>query len=325
MNNDANEKVDLLKRDARRWVRQLVSGEATTVDAEALKHWRRQSRAHDAAFAEALCVWRQLGDGGRAFVDLHGAPDWSRRPAGVTTRRALLVGGGALAASAAAAAVVKPPLDLWPSLAELQADYRTATGEQRLVSVTDITVRLNTQTAIAVTADPSAGPGFRLISGQASFTMPEHASQALIVLAGHGRIVADRARFDVRCLAEKTSVTCVAGDVEVTAGERSATVRQGQQVVYDDHGLRVAAAADLQEATSWQDGYIVFRGTALSDAVAEINRYRPGRVMVLNATLGQKTISGRFRTERMEEILGWIERATGAKARTLPGGVMLLS
>ncbi|WP_413776503.1 hypothetical protein [Rhodopseudomonas sp. P2A-2r] len=34
------------------------------MDAEALKRWRMQSRAHDAAFAEAVRVWRQLGVGG---------------------------------------------------------------------------------------------------------------------------------------------------------------------------------------------------------------------------------------------------------------------
>lgn len=325
MTNDAKQEVDLLKREARRWVRQLVSGEATTVDAEALRRWRKQSVAHDAAFSEEVRVWQHLGEGGRAFVTMHGNPVWPGRTVGSTTRRALLVGGGALAASVAATAVVKPPLDLWPSLEELRADYRTSTGEQRQVSIADVTVQLNTQTAITVNGDTNSGPGVRLISGQASFAMPERTSRALTVLAANGRIVAERARFDVRCLAEQTSVTCVAGVVEVTAGERSTTVGQGQQIVYDGNGLRAAAAADLTEATSWQDGFIVFRGTALSDAVAEINRYRPGRVMVLNAALGQKTISGRFRTERMDDVLSWIARATGANQRTLPGGIVLLS
>jgi transmembrane sensor len=48
-------------------------------------------------------------------------------------------------------------------------------------------------------------------------------------------------------------------------------------------------------------------------------------VMVLNAALGQKTVSGRFRIERTDEILGWIERATGATSRALPGGIILFS
>ncbi|OYU88237.1 MAG: iron dicitrate transport regulator FecR [Bradyrhizobiaceae bacterium PARB1] len=325
MNHNANTGADQLKQEARRWVMQLASGEATTADAEALRFWRRQDPAHEAAYADAVRIWRALGDGGRVFVERHGAPVWPRRSAGVTTRRALLAGGGALAASVAAVAIVKPPLDLWPSWEELRSDYRTATGEQRQVNVADVTVRLNTQTSVTVSSDLQAGPSVRLIAGQASFAMPPQSARSLIVFAGNGKILADRARFDVRCQGDTTFVTCIDGSVEVTAGKRAETVGHGQQVVYDDSGLRAAPAGDVQEATSWQDGYIVFRRTALSDAVVEINRYRPGRVMVLNAALGRKTVSGRFRTENMDEVLGWIERATGASARSLPGGIVLLS
>ena len=50
MSDDPDGEADALKRDARRWVRQLVSGEATTADAEALKRWRQQSPAHESAF-----------------------------------------------------------------------------------------------------------------------------------------------------------------------------------------------------------------------------------------------------------------------------------
>ncbi|OYU87668.1 MAG: iron dicitrate transport regulator FecR [Bradyrhizobiaceae bacterium PARB1] len=324
MSGDTESEADVLKRDARRWVRQLVSGDATTVDAEALRRWRQISPAHDAAYAEAVHLWRTLGSGGRVFIETHGAPKWSG-PRVEMTRRAAFIGGGALAASIAAYAVMKPPLDLWPSFDELRADYRTATGEQRRIDVADVTVRLNTQTSISIAPDTGETPSLRLISGQASFAMPAHASRRLIVLAGDGRMIAEMARFDVRQLASSTYLTCVEGAVEVTAGGRSGKVAAGQQVTYNGDGLRPITSVDPREVTSWQDGFIVFRTTPLSDAVAEINRYRPGRVMVLNAALGQKTISGRFRTERTDEILGWIEKATGARSRALPGGIILLS
>jgi len=67
MSDDPDGEADALKRDARRWVRQLVSGEATTADAEALKRWRQQSPAHESAFTEALRVWRGLGEGGASL------------------------------------------------------------------------------------------------------------------------------------------------------------------------------------------------------------------------------------------------------------------
>lgn len=320
MRDDLTSEADALKRDARRWVRQLVSGEATTADADAVKLWRRQSAAHEAAFAEAVRVWKSLGPGGRAFVETRGAPVWSGQRQAMT-RRAMMAGAGALAASGAAYAIVEPPLDLWPSLDEFRADYRTATGEQRRVAVSDVAIQMNTQTSIAVQADA----GIRLIAGEASFSMPAQPARQLIVLAREGRTIARRARFDVRSIGASTCVTCLDGEVQVEAGGRSTSVGAGEQITYDDTDLRPAVAVDPREVTSWQDGYIVFRATPLSDAVAEINRYRPGKVMVLGATLGRRTVSGRFRIERTDEILGWIERAVGATSRSLPGGLVLLS
>lgn len=324
MKDDPKSEVEVLKRDARRWVRQFVSGEATTADAEALMHWRQESPAHEAAFADAIRVWKSLGPGGRAFIETNGAPVWSGHRS-ITTRRAMLAGTGAIAASAAAYAITKPPLGLWPSLEELRADYRTAIGEQKRLTMADVSIQMNTQTSIAVPPDVGDAQSVRLIAGEVSFSMLTQSRRRLIVLAGDGQTIASRARFDVRNIAATTCVTCLDGEVQVEVGGQSVPVKAGQQIAYDEIGLRPAVTVDPHEVTSWQDGFIVFRSTPLSAAVAEINRYRPGKVMVLSAALAQKAVSGRFRIGRTDEILGWIERATGATSRSLPGGIVLLS
>ena len=324
MTADWNSETDLLTRDASRWVTQLVSGEATAADAEALTHWRRQSPAHEAAFAEAVRVWRSLESSGRTFIAQGGAPAWSRRPHQMT-RRVILGGGGALAAAAAAYAIVNPPLALWPSFDELRADYRTATGEQRRLTLADVTIEMNTQTSIAVPAQGGGMDRVKLITGEASFAVPPQPQRALTVLAGSGRMVTSRARFDVRNVGPVVCVTCADGEVQVAQGEQAVMLAAGSQLTYDDRGLGQSLAIDIAEATAWQDGFIVFRSTTLSAAVAEVNRYRSGRVILLNAALEKTTVSGRFRIERIDEILAWIEEAAGARARVLPGGIVLLS
>ncbi len=324
MIDDRNNEADLLRRDARRWVDKLVSGEATTADAEALKLWRQQSATHEAAYAEAIGLWKELGPGGRTFIARRGVPVWSGRHDHMT-RRAMLGGAGALAAAAATYAVIKPPLDLWPSLEELRADYRTATGEQRHLTVADTAVQMNTQTSIAIPSESRDADRIRLISGEASFAMPAQSERPLIVLANGGRTIASLARFDVRNIGSTVCVTCLDGQVQVEQGARTATLGPRQQLSYNDAGLEPMLTIDPAEATSWQDGFIVFRYTPLSAAVAEINRYRPGKVILLNATRGQKTVSGRFRIERIDEVLAWIERATGVSSQSLPGGIVLLS
>jgi transmembrane sensor len=316
-----------LDQAARRWVRQLVAGDATTADAEALARWRGLSPAHDAAFVSAARDWKLLGDSGRTYLgrqsDTRDAAPGAMRRA-ITTRRALIGGAAALAASGAAVAVLRPPMHLWPSLEELGADYRTATGEQKRVTLTDVAIQLNTQTSIKVTETANEPRSVRLIAGEASFAL-EQAARPLTVLAGAGRTTASRARFDIRSTGGRVCVTCVDGQVDLAIGPQSLQLAAGRQLTYDADGVQAPVAIDATEVTSWQDGFIVFRATALSDAVAEINRYRPGQVIVLDRALGRKTISGRFHIARTEEILGWIERAAGATSRRLPGGIVLLS
>ncbi len=108
-------------------------------------------------------------------------------------------------------------------------------------------------------------------------------------------------------------------------GAQTAIISPRQQLSYNKAGLGQILTIDPAEATSWQDGFIVFRYTTLTSAVAEINRYRPGKIILMSETLGQKTVSGRFQIERIDEVLTWIERATGASQRALPGGIVLLS
>jgi transmembrane sensor len=58
--DNSKAETDSLAREAQAWVTHLTSGEATAADAEALNRWRRTSRAHRRAFAEANLLWEKL-------------------------------------------------------------------------------------------------------------------------------------------------------------------------------------------------------------------------------------------------------------------------
>jgi transmembrane sensor len=322
---DRNNKNALLRRDARRWVTQLVSGEAKSADFQAAERWRRQSSAHEAAFNEATQLWQDFGAAARGLLATEGAPVWSQPPSQMG-RRAFLGAAGAVAAASAAYAVIDPPLGLWPSFDELRADYRTATGEQRQVVLADeVSVRMNTQTSIAVPAATQNSDQVTLIDGEASFTMPPRSSRPLAVVAKAGRTLASQAQFDVRNVGASVCVTCFRGEVRVEQGTEVATVGASSQLRYGGAGLGQVVPINLAEASAWQDGVLIFRVTPLSDVVAEINRYRPGRIILLNAALGAKTVNGRFKIQRIDEILLWMAQILGATPRSLPGGIVLLS
>jgi transmembrane sensor len=318
-----------LKRDARRWIEQLVSGDATAADFEAAQRWRRCSPDHEMAFTEATRLWQNFGPAARELLAAEGPPAWPRPHLrsrhSVMSRRAMLGAAGASVAAAAAYAIIDPRLGFWESLSALRADYRTATGQQQNLTLADnISVRMNTQTSITIpTSDEN--DKIRLIAGQAAFAVPPQSTKPLVVLADAGRTIAKAARFEVRNTDASVCVTCFEGEVRVEQEQQSRTMGMNEMVRYDRNGIGEVASINPAEALAWQHGVLIFRSTPLPDVIAEINRYRPGRVILLNSALKSKTISGRFEVARIDEVLVWIGGVVGAKTRSLPGGVALLS
>jgi transmembrane sensor len=322
--------IDPIEREALFWVEHITSGQATTADAEALDRWRRQSPAHDAAFAQARGLWDDVGLAGRNLREREapasGLAIWAM-PRRTVSRRGVV--GYALAAAASGAAgyaVVSPPFGLWPSWRELSADYRTGTGEQReLTFADDISVRLNTQTSIALRSAEGEAARLELIAGEASFAASSQDRRSLVVLAANGRAIASRAKFDVRCLGSSVCVTGLDGEIRVEQQADAVTIGPGQQVRYDGNGLGEVATVDTDATSAWQRGVLIFRDAPLATVVDEINRYRPGKVVLLNAALGRELVNGRFRIDHIDEVLGRIERVFSARIRSLPGGIVLIS
>lgn len=322
-NQDARQDDGLaaLDREAHRWITQLVSGEASTADADALRRWCKQSPAHEAAFAGAVRQWRDFG---RAGQNLRARPDVPSWKPPLVSRRVALGGAGSLAAAIAGYAVVRPPFGLWPSLTELRADYRTATGEERHFTLADdIQVRMSSQTSIAIPTAANDRDRVKLIVGEAAFT--NSSQRELEVATDNGRTIAKQARFDVRNIGASVCVTCFDGALRVESVARAASIGPRQQIRYDAAGLRPALTIDPAEAAAWHDGILIFHFTPLAQVIAEINRYRPGRVILMNAALAQSPVNGRFSIRRTDEVLLWIEQAFGAKPLVLPGGIVLLS
>src|ERR1700744_3926652 len=128
---------EAFREEARAWLRRLTSGTATPEDIDALDRLGGTGPAHAQAFAEAALLWNVTGEAVKAALDRNpelGA--WTKSDENAqATRRAFIGGAAGLAASLAGTAVVHPPFNLWPSLSEFNADYRTRTGERRNVEV----------------------------------------------------------------------------------------------------------------------------------------------------------------------------------------------
>jgi transmembrane sensor len=315
---------DDLLREALRWVLRLHSGQVSQADIDAVKRWRAASAAHRQAFAEAnlrLDLVRTAAGNMTKKSDVAGLDQGSLKRR-LLTRRAVAGGAAAAAAAGALYAAVHPPLGLWPAPGELMADYRTTTGEQRKVSFAgDVSVEMNTRTSLSVGAAEAEASQIQLIAGEIAVATT---TTSVTVIAGQGRTSATHAAFDLRREGSRVSVTCLSGTVAVECRGGAATLQPRQQIAYDEQALSSIGSVDPGIVEAWRQGLLVFENQPLSRVIEEINRYRRGRIILLDAALGRLPLDATFRLDRIDEAVPKIAHVFGAKVRSLPGGIVLL-
>lgn len=328
--------VDLAQEEARAWLLRLRSGNAGEADAAAFGEWCADHPQTAQLLRE---TWSSLRTAAAEIAQEERASgrSWAgvaRRERAVRTGRRAFV-GFAVAAGASWLAL-RPPMQLWPSLGDMAADYYTGTGEQRRIALSDrVSVELNTQTRLDVLPTRVAARGVELVDGEAEFDAAAPAAgrvapiQPVTVVAGKGRMQAQVARFNVRRTGAEVCVTCVSGwlvlDHPVQRARGDLTLRAGEQIIYDDRHVRPVTRTDAAAVTAWRRGVLVFNGVPLAEVIDEINRYRPGKVVLRNAALGQNRIQAQFPITRLDDVLDMMGRLYGARVMRLPGNIVLLS
>ncbi len=324
---DRSAHAKALRTQARAWLRLLATENVSPADAEAFKHWLDISTAHKAAFNEVKHRWAVMKPAAGEYLRAHPYATSVHGTAPRTTplgRRAFL-GGAVSAAALAGVAVMYPPGAGWPSPGEWTADDRTAVGEQRILALSSqTTVVLNTQTSIRHQSERGSITGIDLIKGEAAIDL-DGAMARFCVVAGTGRSMADRGRFEVRHLRGQVCVTCVEGIARVEHPLGTRTLHARQQTVYDAAAVSGVATVQAEEIAAWRRGELIFNEVRLVDVLAEINRYRVGHVVLLNDAMREQRVTGRFLITALDAALSQLENSFDLNARSLPGGLLLLS
>ncbi|MEM7268163.1 MAG: FecR domain-containing protein [Pseudomonadota bacterium] len=297
-----------LRREARDFASRAALGDMSAEDSRALADWRARSQRHDAAFRQASAQLSLIADGARRI-----RRDQQRRP----SRRHILIG----AAAAASAAVVfhgAGRLGWAPRLEGLVHDYATGVGEQRTAVLgPDISVDLDAVSAIDLLSDASA----RLASGAAVFSIAN--AQDWLIEAGPARLTASNAKFEAHHTSEALFVTCLAGEMDVLSGS-SATLGPGDRVPCWSGGLGKVTQIPHGEIARWRDGVLVVRNRSAFDVAADLNRHRPGRIVLMDASAGERRIGGVFNLHRPESLVSQFAAIMGGSATELPGGIALI-
>ncbi len=295
------------------WVDLIASGNATQHDLEAFNQWRRQSPDHEKAFTVAAKMRGTVKSRERISSD-YWRPSLMER---ASTRRAV-IGGAAGFLALAGYGAISPPLGLWPSLAELGSDYRTSVGERRQIGLgSGVVLELNARTSVSQLGQTAIA----LVNGEVA--VRADGRQPFTVHAGPTLISASASEFDVRYDENGTCVTCLDGSLRVQNGGRQFVVPAAHQVRAVGGGFGLAVPIEPGVVTAWRRGWLMFHDAPISEVIAEINRYRPGRIVIASSALAQTRISFDFPIKRLDEAVQIVKIT--AKSSTAVGDILLLS
>jgi transmembrane sensor len=320
------------------WVARLAGNDLSQAERQALDRWLDEDPRHAAAFAEAQTAWARMdqvaGSPGALLRDLppsRGAVVTPLRPTPGHKRRAVWMRAAAMAASVL---ILIAGAGLWfgdPRIM-MAADHRTVPGERRLVTLPDgSTAELGPASAIALRYTDTERR-VELLSGLAYFiAAPRRGGEQrpFVVEAATGTARALGTQFTVDRFADQVEVIVIEHDVQVAAtaadGRQDQIVLSpGQSVRYAGTGLASARPINLDQALAWRRDRLVFDRVPLDHVVAELNRYRRGRIVIGNATLASRTVSGVFDTADPDAALATIARELGVRTGSAPPLVTLL-
>lgn len=291
--------------EAARWLARRHASDFSAAEQAELARWRSQSSRHEHIWqcAEQLKGHLNTVPAAVGMATLNRA-----RPS--AARRQLL--------RSAVLALATPALGwlAWRHLPwqDWTADYRTARGERRAVTLADGSrVQLNTASAISVRMDGTA----RRIRQHAGEILvetahaPPYASQPFMVQTEDGQMQALGTRFIVRKLEHGTALAVLEGAVRVTpaASATAVVVHAGEQLHFDGHGAsatRPVAARD----SAWTLGVLYAENLRLQDFLAELSRYREG-ILRCDDDVADLRVSGTYQLHDTDRILALL-------AQTLP-------
>jgi transmembrane sensor len=184
-----------------------------------------------------------------------------------------------------------------------QSQYHSEIGELKKVELPDgsrLTLGPNSLINISFS---ELSRKVELVLGEAYFDVAKSPGRPFFVEADQTSVKVVGTRFDVRRLAQMTSVSVVEGVVQVFNGKESArlasssllptTLLAGQYAKSDGRSdIVMQKALVSQDLVAWLDGRLVYNGAELRDVLADANRYSKSGIIRLNdQALGEKKVT----------------------------------
>lgn len=171
-----------------------------------------------------------------------------------------------------------------------------------------------------------------LQQGEVYFEVAHDAARPFVVAAGQRRVVAVGTRFSVRRESDGIRVVVTEGVVRLVSSagapaQSDLRLPAGSVAFSGKDGVSVESLGveRAEEYLSWRNGFVRFRGTPLSEAVAEFNRYNSRKIVVADARAAAVRIGGQFRWSNTDAFVRLLKDGFSIRAEQQGDRIVLHS
>jgi len=287
--NEAQREHVRIVEEAAAWFAKLNDGKPSRRYRDGFGAWLAADPRHRQAYEDIQRLWNGAAE--LPVLKKHGTALVAKKQ---KTRRQFGIGAAAVAAGAFG----------WRYLENApKADYETATGERRSVTLADgSVVDLAAQSGIALAFEPRVRRVI-LLEGEAFFSVAASADHPFLVESAGTTTAALGTAFSVSRYANNVRVIVTEHVVRFSAGLRSAQIGAGSRSIFDGTSISTPEATDSAADLAWRDGRLIFTHAPFGEVAATINRWRRGRLMVVGEDLARRPVTVIAEIARLDEVI----------------------
>lgn len=284
------------------WFVRLRDTGLSEAERNAFAAWLARCPTHAAAMAEMADIWAGLD----ALPDLRHTQPQPLLPAQAgfhLTRRHLLAGLGLSAVAAAGWGIWRPQGIAAPLGAPLHAEFAANAA-------------LDLDSLSSLDLDPSEPhPSAVLRHGQVFVTATRPPGQFISLQVPFGHVRAEEAVFNLKLERRRALLSVQSGRVAVDR-RRGGVLEIGPltELAFGPETVDAPRQVAPYRIAPWLEGRLIFDRTLLVDAIDDLNRYRPGRILIGDPRLGDLLVTGTFASDRSDAALDAILAAFSLKS-----------